>query len=430
MSRLSWTLVVATGLAGSLGCGKVSGPVQVEALVRDPDASEGHRLATVTLTQVEDLFTGEGELFDFRSAMATSYVSAALAPTDERGEQLPPDELAEVLRGTGGGPVNPRLSFDPIEERWLADDFNSLVYLTALHNFEEAWRFYRDVVGDDTGATQHHGYVGLSATLVVADWLPLDIPFMVPPFDNAAYNPMTDSFILVPHLYAEGVPLAAAQGVIAHEFGHRVFQHNVLNAHGSPWLNMTTDQDLLVLLGLNEGAADVFTVAMMQDPDFLRPSVAAGPNTHQGMHRLADQRQFGGPLAEVMTWQSLLAGEHPDDCGDPLIEGDLDEDELATYVFNFYCVGTLSAQVMWEAAGRDTRVLRDELAPSFRRGLFLLRERQVTLDEEGEAPLFTVASYLDAIASALPDAYRPAWCDAATVRFAPVVDATSVPACF
>jgi DNA-binding transcriptional LysR family regulator len=216
MTRSLLTTLTLVALAGALfttvACEPVGGPVEVEALIPDDDAPYGYRLQTVTLEQIEDLMQGTGRDFDVRSGTTHDIGSGVVAAA------LGGDEV-QAVRGGGGQPAAPNLSFDG--QRWVGNDWDSILYLTALHNFEEAFRYYRDVVGDTSGATTVKGLVGLSQRGIVWQNLPLELPMPFSLHDNASYNKVNDSWVLVPHARAPFIPVSASMGVIGHEFGHR-----------------------------------------------------------------------------------------------------------------------------------------------------------------------------------------------------------------
>jgi hypothetical protein len=409
------------GLLLAVACEPVSGPVEVEALIPDAEAPYGYRLETVTLEQIEDLMQGVGRDFDVRSGTSTdlagTYVASAAGP----------EAVQEAARGGGGQPAAPSLSFDGA--RWVGNDWDSILYLTTLHNFENAFRYYRDVVGDTSGATANKGVVGLGHRNIVSQYLPLEVPFGIALHDNAGYNTINDSWVLVPHVLAPVVPISASQGVIGHEFGHRVFQYNVVFESGLADLPRLEEsqQQAFVFAGLNEGLADILAVGMVQDARFMMRDFSAEP-----MGRIGKQRDLEGEFATSVTFGSLLDGEHEALCGDALPPTYVSTD-APPKDFNFYCVGTLAASVLWETAERDMAVLREVINPAVVESMRGLGARLLAANTgkvEDDDLTFDVSMHLDAMAEALPEGpTRERYCTLALDRFAAALDDVDVPFC-
>ena len=122
-------LLVCILLAVCAGCSPIGAPVVVEALVLDDDAVAV--IADVTLDSVIDLNTGRGERFDVRGGWRVSGIDLL----DTAGDL---DEVIARARGDGGADIAPHMHLD--DDRYVADDYETLFYFTVFANFEAAFR--------------------------------------------------------------------------------------------------------------------------------------------------------------------------------------------------------------------------------------------------------------------------------------------------
>lgn len=410
-------LIAMLGLALA-SCGPREGPVDVEALLPDPAEPGRFQLGTTTLDTAKDLHRGEGELFDVRGGFNINVQSLATALEEE---QLDLDAMVERGRASYGNDMAPRLTWDGA--RYVADDFDSLLYLTLFESFEEAWRYYDDVIGDRSRATQDKSVVGFYGSLSLLDYLPLPIVTS----DNAAYVAFADGWLTLRIVLAsDGIPFAMNPGVIAHEFQHRVFFHNLFGDDDgfATWRAWVTGADQLtragnLVKGLDEGLADIFAAGHVRSAAFMSPSL-------EGL--LAGEaagRDLEGPLADSATYELLEDGGL-----EPALQRRCGE-RLARSGFNFYCLGTVVARSLYDGAGRDFDVLRGELLPAVNRalpevGADIERRSEV----EGELS-FEMEVFLEAVARNLDDTdLRASVCAAFDERFASLMDPSRVPSCF
>src|SRR5690606_30606761 len=131
-------LALALALASS--CAPIAGPVDVEVLVPDDGALGSFRLEAAALTPAADLARGTGELFDVRAGVNANVLTLL---GQLREEELSFDDVVARARQNDGEEVAPRLFRDG--DRYVAEDFDSLQYLTLFHNFERAWTFARAI---------------------------------------------------------------------------------------------------------------------------------------------------------------------------------------------------------------------------------------------------------------------------------------------
>ncbi|MDP2344729.1 MAG: hypothetical protein Q8O67_27515 [Deltaproteobacteria bacterium] len=410
---LSVVVVVAVVAFGA--CAPIGGPVVVEALVPDPEARGGSRLDDVTLESVTDLGAGKGELFDVRGGLKVNVTDLNAIAEDDF------DEMIERVRGDNGSDVNARMSFDGT--RYVADDYETLFYFSMFANFESAFA-KADEFGDDSDATERKAVVGLFASVQYSEFFPVTLLST----DNAAYAPPVDGWLALRTAFQDGVPFAMHRGVIAHEFGHRLFFQNVFRSvdggfevwrSDSTKTEVTVDElrEQMLLKGVDEGLADVFSMSALVDKDSINRAFTDAGDTFAVE---ALRRDVEGDFAKAATYDNLkdltLDATHLESCG--LTDVDF------RVGFNFYCVGTVLAAAIWQAADEDADVLASELEPAIIRALPRIGEQMVN----GVA--FDVDLLLEPLAQELPPgARRDAFCEAAAARFTSLVDAGRIPTC-
>lgn len=400
-----------------VGCAPIAGPVLVEALVADPEAENGVRLDDVQIETVIDLNTGDGELFDARGGLRMAGLT--VQDSAKAGDSF--EEMRDESRGDGGQAMRPRMSFDGV--RYVSEDLTTLTYFTVFDQLEEAWQF-AESLGDDSGATQEKALVGIDATVVAADLLPLPILTS----DNAAYAAPLDAWLTLRVATQDGIPFAMAAPVIAHELHHRVFHRNVFDDEAAfeVWrarvLEQTDEQARAtrILQGVDEGLADLFSLGATGDVDGLRRTFALAGGRFVPE---ADRRDLEGAFADVATYEALgnqtIDDEFLRACNSSA-SGDLYEQGG----FNFYCIGTIVARALWDGSDRDIAVLREETLPAVNRALSAIGDALVA------GSLFDVDLFLEPMVAELPPgARREAVCEALDEKFNELMQAGRIPTC-
>ena len=400
-----------------MACAPIEGPLTVEALVSDADAEGGVSLEDIELATVTDLRAGRGEDFDIVGGLkmvnAQVLEGAPGADSDE--------EMIEGSRAGEGHALSAHMSFDGT--RYRAEDYQTLTYFSAFAGLERAFAFAREI-GDDSNATEAKALVGLEATIVASEILPLQLMTS----DNAAYAAPIDAWLLLRVAVQDGVPFAMSQHILAHEYGHRLFHKNVFTGDTAfqfykkrlGEMSAEEQRATRLLQGVDEGLADLFSLGAIGDINGI-PDVFRGAGSVFAAE--ADRRHLEGEYADAATYEGLrdmtLDAGLLENCG-ANGEGDLFEQAS----FNFYCLGTVLARALWDASDRDVDVLRGEVWPAVRRGLVR------TGDAVGAAQDFDVDLLLEAIAVELPHgARRNAACAAFQQKFAVLLAGDGVPSC-
>jgi|GEM_PF-1948711 len=409
-------VAAAWGLVGAFGCGPVSGDVPVEVVVFDDD-DDIDVLGVEVIPDVVNILRGEGSRFD---VVGVPKVGALELQTLVSEESLYPgyDDVVEGQRELAGGDVvNPRLSWNGSE--WQAQDYDSLAYLTAFANFEKVWSFMSEY--DNTGATDEHAIVGFYGEVVVSNLITMPVIAA----DNAAYVSTLDGWLVLRSvaLSGEALPLGMNDAVIAHEFAHRYVHHNLhlrTDENFDLWRSATVNgfassTDAFNLRGIDEGIADVFALAYSGKPDFIERSITSATPA-------ISARDVEGEFADLVTYEHFLNGGYPDNDFQDACNGDLSSEG-----FNFYCIGTLFARVMWDTAGGDANALRTEVLPVLEPALADASERIQRNGANGL--LFRPSFVLEPLAQRLPANRQQAFCDGVIRKFGTFVILGEVPSC-
>lgn len=393
-AAILFVLVALPALASLPGClGVVSGPVDVEAILRD--GTEGaYTLDVATLETPTDLARGEGTNlrylrdFSFDAEFRKQVNDVSAYPTID-------DVVASAREASGGRVPEPLLSRrgDVI----VAEDFDSLMMLSSWVAIERTFDLFVEL-GDPGG-------VG-SEPLVVALYGRVHglLGFPAGGADNASYLALADTMFIEPTFWfgklEGGLPLSANEGVIAHELGHRLFFYAFYRRGAeTTWrrdlVESFDNDDERILAGLNEGLADLVGVAVTGDAGFGNASL------------LSEERDLDSAAVDDFTFEAMVDGTHPCNEGTPLGEEG----------FGIYCVGTVFALTVWEASNREPERLRTVLLPAITAALSDVGERTELATTGAEQLVFDHRWLLEAIADQLDGEPRSAFCEAAERRF-------------
>ena len=242
-----------------------------------------------------------------------------------------------------------------------ARTFESILALTAFSHFERLFAF---------AETNHCAY-HFNRPLTLALYGEInngDSPaHNVSKRDNVLFVGVADTVFLLPLGKEDGLPLSMHEGVLAHEFHHRIFwravwEHpafsNLWSLYQSRYKPGGTKLDTrsrVLLNALDEGLADVFAIAYTGLPDYLSISL-----TEDATENLRKQRDLNGDFALAVTYEMLAKAELPQAflsmCGEQ-------SDNFTNLKFNVYCLGTVVAKVLYDASGGNANTLRLAILP-------------------------------------------------------------------
>lgn len=151
---------------------------------------------------------------------------------------------------------------------------------------------------------------------------------------NAAYIPSFFSFITLKTSNAEKVPLSVNLNVMAHEFGHLMFNYLTTNFEDHPHLEEASQYTDIV--GFNEGFADLISYTL-----------TGNSNALSGSFELKE-----GKDAEVLSQRDFS-------------KVDFNEQTLSFCQHGFYCIGTLFNHAFYQTQvdlGLDPTHIEDRIA--------------------------------------------------------------------
>jgi hypothetical protein len=118
----------------------------------------------------------------------------------------------------------------PLDGRVVPADHDSLFLLTAYVHFDRVRQFYADLGDTSLAVTTPVKVFYDTETVAGCGWLNFPIAFS----DNALYLLFVDAFQLLRNTYSlPAVEFGSNPGVVAHEFGHRVFTQHLFGAEAA-----------------------------------------------------------------------------------------------------------------------------------------------------------------------------------------------------
>lgn len=225
---------------------------------------------------------------------------------------------------------------------------------------------------------------------------------------NAAFVPKDWQFILFRRSAVEHVPLAANLQVVAHEFGHAVFQRYVFD---SKWDENDRFQQEYAMRGLNEGLADFISYTYTGSGDILRASMNFKNPAHGA--NIADYRSFKKYRFSFAEYLSPTVGDEQPKC-----DGE------------FYCIGSIFARGLYDAAENlvNSNILaREQFAPALIAALpGILDEMKnqpipdnapvEASDSKGEFDKWVIAQFLNGLIKRMPATTQNVLCETFTAE--------------
>ncbi len=239
-------------------------PVDMVVLAYSP-GDQKYEAAEVQLQTLTDL-TG-------MSGNAATMVGGAQIVVDPSDPTLQGattlDEVRAAILKSPGGPVSVNLtsssdsSGKPV---FYPADFQAWNIASVYYNFEQAFLFYTQTLGlppDEVTPAPDVFYF--------PDYLVGTGAAQRQQTDNAAYFPLLQSFLVLPFVDLQSIPLSMNLGVMAHEYTHsivdvRVFNRNQVNIY-SAW-DAAGASAPNVMVSFDEGNADLMGAILTCGPAF------------------------------------------------------------------------------------------------------------------------------------------------------------------
>ncbi len=386
----------------------------LEVLGPNEDNSEDYSLKIVEMDAQIDVSNLRTKEFTFLKGMKIyqdEFSKAALSSTSF-------EMLREKLRTEfAGEAINVSSLLD--EGIYRSEDTESLLLLSAFYHLEQITAFSKKIGLMKPEAALNVGFLGQIYPNKNEPALNLK--------DNAIYLGAADTLILLPVTTKDGLPLAINEGVLAHEFHHRIFFEKVWLNNNNPSLwtffqsryasgELKRWQNLLS--ALDEGLADVFAVAYSKHPAYLKLSLS-----QEKSRRALQQRDLLGKFATFATYDNLSDGTL-----DKALLG-LCRDSSRNFTnpnFSSYCLGTVIAKSFYEACGQNIDCLRTPALPVINQALEALSK---VMGLEGEFDLHLFLNAAATSAKKINAPFHEKFCEQMRLRFLSFVEEKKIASC-
>lgn len=231
----------------------------------------------------------------------------------------------------------PRLRFHAEGKRIAPLDYSTMALLSAYAQFEEVFSVYARITGLDDGVFRAwfgKAFVLFEPRVRIENG---DGSVVGTGKLNAAYVPGARQFLLFQRSRFEQVPLAANLQVVAHEFGHALFEYLFFKGNFDPCSRLEQEW---AMRGLNEGFADFFSFAVTGSTDVLRGSF--------DWPAKADERNFGR-IAYRYAAQSSAEAASDARVARTASPRRIPLAENRPCTGGFYCLGSLFANALFES---------------------------------------------------------------------------------
>lgn len=275
MDKHVFSLAFASFLALGGGLSSACSPREADAnfpyVARIISSQEGiYKLSNVTLETLEDVRTLRGRIGELRGNASlnlnidSSEIITSAHPDDiyeNRGSQVQIDYLVKK------GVIVPQ-------------NFQSMEMLGLYSNLERTIRYWEDNFGIDFEAIGYPGFLYNPKRTSKKSGITEEVAQVM----NAAYIPGVRDLWFFKTSPRERVPVKMNFGVVAHEFGHFIFDYRFAGFDPSAY-DIESANNERMLSGLNEGLADFFAYMVTGSPrEFGNslPSLAAERNLPVG----------------------------------------------------------------------------------------------------------------------------------------------------
>jgi hypothetical protein len=244
-----------------------------------------------------------------------------------------------------------------------AGTFESLLALSAFYHFEKIRSFAEQQGLLQTEHNKRKLHVGIYGEIYAtnSDLLP------AVSHDNAAYVGSADVILLFLAGNKTGLPMSMNEGILAHEYHHRLFFNQlwVNNNSQTRWLRyqarykpkkkIVQKRSQILLSATDEALADLFAIAYTGVTNFMAVSL-----THEKTKIINDQRDLNGEFAKKATYEALALS---------ILKPSLRKycpaksHNFTNAQFNIYCLATVIAKVFYEACDKDAKKLGSVALP-------------------------------------------------------------------
>lgn len=402
-------------------CARLEAPLLLEIVGLDKENPTNYSLQIVKADPKDNPLLGRRNKVDLFSKISIHLNEIAInARTSSSFAELK-NTLRQIF---GGRPAD--LLFTESKGVYRGTNFESMLGLSAYYHLVEIGKF-ADALNlfDDFAA----GPLRVSLYGDIYALASSDYPF--PSNDNALYVGSVDTLVLLPLGENDGLPVPMHEGVLAHEFHHRIFFYEVWINKEDPrnWQRyqhryavdrdqyMTRSERLVA--ATDEGLADIFAVAYTGLPNYLCLSLT----TKKG-DEICSQRDLNGHYAEIATYDLLASSKakHKKSLG--TCQADSKNFQSSTY--NYYCLATVIAKTLYEISDKEINKLKTQTLPAVNRSLPSIAE---VLAQGLE---YDVDIFFEALAKemrTIDESAHKKLCQQLKKRFSSLIDRGKIPSC-
>ncbi len=407
---LLWCFLALLG-----GCQEKAPSHKLEIVGLDPESPTDFSLKIVEMTpeiDIANLRTKEFEFLNGIKIYQSDTSKIALASTSFA-------VLREKLRAHFlGEPINVQALLE--HDIYRGEDFDSLLLLSSFYHLHQIIQFAKNsalAMPARSLRVGFHGQIYLNANEPA---LRME--------DNALYLGAADTIILFPVAKGQGLPMSINEGVLAHEYFHRIFFEKLWVDNPSPKLwsffqaRYTNSQDLQrwqnLLTSLDEGLADLFAFAYTNNPNFLKLSL-----NQNSSERVIQLRNLKGDFAELATYDNLSAGSLHKSllnlCREP-------SRNFINPNFSPYCLGMVVAKSFYEASEANVLRVKTVVLPIINQALGDVSE---ALQEQREFDMDIFLAAVAKRAEKIDEPFYRKFCEQMRGRFQSLVNQGRIASC-
>lgn len=413
-------LQLGAALLMLLCCSPRRGPLLMEVVALDKENPLNFSLQVVEADPLNNPFSSESDTIELCSMMDVRL--SDIAKVAEKAASF--SELRSMLRGRFGGKPT-ELLVSSSNGILRGSSYESILGLSAYYHLIEISKFAKRA-----GLLEGFKAAPLKVSLYGSIFAHEDSDFPFPANDNALYIGSVDTMMLLPVGENEGLPVPMHEGVLAHEFHHRIFFYKVwindgekkswqrYQARYNPHRSAEMTRSERLLAATDEALADIFAVVYTHLPNYLCLSLT----TKKG-EEVCEQRDLEGSFAHKATYDKL-AGRQGNQralgsCG-------ISSRNFTSPTFNYYCLATVIAKTLYDAAKGDIEIITHSFLPAVNRSLDTIA-RTLALGLEYDLDIF-----LEALAGELQSGdptLQQQLCEQIKLRFSSLYEKSRIPSC-
>ena len=291
-------LLLCSLISGSCGRDHAKTPLRAKIVV---SGAKGYQLQEVTFNSLTDPDSVKGDYGEI--------VGNAVLKLDSDSEVLTGKSDHEVYLRRGGSVL---INYIVKEGVLHPSDFDSASMLTLYYHYEKTVEFWADKLGLDPAdfgqrrlfydpdVASDSGIGSVTGTTKL----------------NAAYFPLNQDFWFFKTSPLEKIPIKMNLGVLAHEFGHGIFDYKAAKRRVG-FYSARNKASLWQLQGINEGISDYFSLMV----------------TGRAAEFADSLDSFSKERVPPVSWTSLTLLKQPSICRG-----------------GFYCKGSVLASALYEVA--------------------------------------------------------------------------------